>query len=516
MRTVGDIAAVNAKRFPNKTAVIMGDEQLSFRDLDGKANQLAHGIMAMGIKPGDKVAILSFNSLQWIVILFALAKCGACVVPVNFRYRKDELAYVLNNSEAKVLFFGPEFASLIEEAKPGLDMVPRLVPISGDPIDPSPGPSYTSLMEGQPTGEPQIRTDPVWPLSLTYTSGTTGVPRGVLASHSAFLNIYIGQMVEGDVKTNEVALVCLPFFHVSAIHSVLQPAFLKGGTGVILGAGFDPEKVLDTVARHRVTMTMWVPTQLAMLINHPAIDKFDVSSLKKIWYGSSPITPPVLEESMRRFKADFYQFYGQTESGMVSVLPPEDHLNERSQFTGREFFNADLRFVDEDGRDAEVGEVGEIISRQEGLGMIGYHKMEEANRNTVRDGWIHTGDLARYEGNGYFTIVDRLKDMIISGAENIYPKEIEGVISRYPGVSEVAVFGIPDDVYGESVCAAIVSQPGHTLTEKEIIDYCASRLSSYKKPKRVALVNELPKNAFGKVTKNVLREPYWAGRKKRI
>jgi len=260
---------------------------------------------------------------------------------------------------------------------------------------------------------------------------------------------------------------------------------------------------------------MWVPTMLAMLINHPGVTTYDLSTLKKIWYGSSAMSPPVLEAAMDIFKARFYQWYGQTETGMVSVLRPEDHL-ERSQCTGREMFNADLRVVDEEGKGTSVGEVGEIISAQKYLGMIGYHNMEEANKRTIRDGWIYTGDLARVEGNGYFTIVDRMSDMIISGAENIYPKEIEDAISTLPGVREVAVFGIPDEIYGESVCAVVVQKEGYQLDQDEIINFCTSKIASYKKPKRVEFMDELPKNPSGKVNKNVLREPYWVRQKKRV
>jgi fatty-acyl-CoA synthase len=288
-----------------------------------------------------------------------------------------------------------------------------------------------------------------------------------------------------------------------------------GGTAVIMGKGFDPDKILDAVERYGVTMTMWVPTMLAMLINHPDVTKYKLSSLKKIWYGSSAISPTVLEAAMEIFKADFYQWYGQTETGMVSILRPEDH-RERSQFTGREMFNADLRIVDEEGNRVGVGGVGEIISAQKPLGMIGYHAMEQATRKTIRNGWIHTGDLARVEEGGYFTIVDRMSDMIISGAENIYPKEIEDLICTHPGVLEVAVFGIPDEIYGESVCAVVVKREGCQLDQEEIIAFCASRISGYKKPKRVEFADDLPKNASGKVTKNVLREPHWAGRKKRV
>ena len=218
---------------------------------------------------------------------------------------------------------------------------------------------------------------------------------------------------------------------------------------------------------------------------------------------------------MELFKAEFYQWYGQTETGMVSVLRPEDHV-ERSQCTGREIFHADVRVVNADGHDTPAGEVGEIISAQNPLGMIGYYNMEEEKRKTIRDGWIHTGDLARVEGHGYFTIVGRSKDMIISGAENIYPKEIEDIIITHPGVEEAAVIGTPDSTWGESVCAVVVAKKGHQVDEASIIEFCAARLSGYKKPKRVEFRDELPKNAAGKVLKNVLRGPYWTGQKRQV
>ncbi|MCK4788608.1 MAG: AMP-binding protein, partial [Desulfobacteraceae bacterium] len=494
MHVIGDILRLNAKRYPEKKALIMENEYLTFHQLNQQVNQLAHGLLSLGITPGDRVAILAYNCLEWLIINYAVAKCGGVVVPINFRYKKDELVYVINNSEPSVLFFGPELISLVEDAMAELFRPVRLVPISGEALES--GLTLTNLMDGRLTSEPGIQVDPASPLALTYTSGTTGVPKGVLASHSTFLGIYIGMMVEGDVHYDEVTLAPLPFFHVAGIHALIQPTFLRGGTAIIMGKGFDPDRILDAVARYGVTMTMWVPTQLAMLVNYPGLINYNVSTLKKIWYGSSPISPTVLDASMDFFKAGFYQWYGQTEAGMVAVLRPEDHI-ERSQCTGREFFNADLRVVDEEGQDTPVGEVGEIISAQVPLGMIGYYKMEETNKTTIRDGWIKTGDLARVEGNGYFTIADRATDMIISGAENIYPKEIENVISSIPGVREVAVFGIPDEIYGESVCAVVAKKEGYQINEEEIINFCASRISSYKKPKRIEFMDELPKNAFG-------------------
>lgn len=513
MQVIGDIIRLNAKRYPDKVALMMDEKHLTFRQVNQQANQLAHGLLSLGIVAGDRVAVLAFNCLEYPVVNYAVAKCGATLVPINFRYKKDELIYVVNNSNPKVLFYSDEFAAIVDETKGQFNSPVHPVSISGQTL--APGLSLRGLMNGQPSSEPGIEVDPGSPSFIMYTSGTTGFPKGTLFSHSSYLDVFMGMAIEGDLKHEDVVLVCLPLFHNGGLNAMLQPTLMVGGTCLIMGKGFDADRILDAVARYGITLTMWVPTQLAMLVNHPRVNDYNVSALKKIWYGSSAITPVTLEASMGVFKAGFYQWYGQVETGMVSVLRPEDHL-QRSQCTGREMFNADLRIVDEEGTDTPVGEVGEIISAQRPLGMIGYYKMDEANKRTIRDGWIHTEDLARVEGDGYFTIVDRLRDMIISGAENIYPKEIEDVISRHPGVREVAVFGIPDEIYGESVCAVVARKEGHSPDQEEIIQFCAAKLSGYKKPKRVDFIDELPKNASGKITKNLLREPYWAGRKRKI
>jgi fatty-acyl-CoA synthase len=513
MQVVGDIPRLNAKRYLDKKALIMDNNYLTFSQLNRQVNQVAHGLLSLGVKQGDRVAILAFNCLEYVVLYYAIAKCGGVTVQVNFRYKKDELIYTINNSSPKVLFFGPELISLVGEARGGFVSPIHLVAISGKPLESDL--TLTKLMDGRSTSEPPITVNPSSPVTIMYTAGTTGFPKGVLTSHSSWLKTYTGMMAEGDVKHDEIALVPIPLFHGGGMHATLQPTLLLGGTAVITGKGFDPDKALDIVQRYGITMTMWVPTQLAMLVNHPDARKYNVSTLKKIWYGSSPISSTVLEASMDLFKCGFYQWYGLTETGMVSVLRPEDH-KERSQYTGREMFNADIRVVDENDNDTPVGEVGEIICSQSHGGMIGYYGLEEATRRTIRDGWIHTADLARAEGDGYFTIVDRMTDMIISGGENVYPKEIENIIMSHPGVREVAVFGIPDEVYGESVCAVVVKKDGYQLEKEEIINFCASRLSGYKKPKQVEFIDELPKNPTGKITKNVLKEPYWASQKKRI
>jgi fatty-acyl-CoA synthase len=513
MRVLGDIPRLNAKRYPQRKALIMGVQHFTYSQLNDLANRLAQALLSLGVSTGDRVAVMAENCLEFVVINYAVAKCGAIMVPVNFRYKKAELIYVVNNSEPRVLFYGPEFISLVEEAKGEFALPVRLVAISGASLDS--GLTVAGLMEDRSASEPSIAVDPELPAVIMYTSGTTGVPKGVLFSHAAYFNLYAALVVEGDMGRDEIAMVGMPLFHNGGLNAILQPTLMMGNTAVILGRGFDPDEVLDSVGRYGVTVVLWVPTQLAMMVNYPGSPKYNVSTLKKIWYGSSVISPTVLEASMDLFKSGFYQWYGQTETGMVTVLRPEDHA-EWSHCTGREMYNADIRIVDQEGRDTPLGEAGEIISAQKPLGMIGFHKMEEANRETIRDGWIHTGDVARVEGEGYLTIVGRTKDMIISGAENIYPKEIEDVIITHPGVAEVTVIGIPDEIWGESVCAVVVPKEGRQLDETAIIEFCAAGLSGYKKPKHVEFKDELPKNAAGKVMKHVLREPYWAGRDRKV
>jgi acyl-CoA synthetase (AMP-forming)/AMP-acid ligase II len=513
MQVLGDIPRLNARRYPDKKALIMDDDVITFRQLELAANNLAQGLLTLGVKPGDRVAVMAQNCLEFPIIVFAVAKCGAVLVPINFRYEKNELVYVIKNSEPRVLIYGPEFTSLVHAAKAEFsDSIHRIAIADTAPAEDT---GMRSLMAGSSDSDPAIAVDPNSAAMIMYTSGTTGFPKGVLYSHAAYLAVYAGLVIEGDLSHQDITMVALPLFHNGGLNALLHPTLMMGGTVVIMAKGFDPDKILSAVDRYGVTLTMWVPTMLAMLLNHPAVTDFNLTTLDKIWYGSSPISPSLLKTSQDVFQAQFYQWYGLTETGMNSILRPEDHTR-RSQFTGRETFNAELRIVDQNGQDTPVGEIGEIISAQKPLGMIGYNKMAGETEKTIRDGWIYTGDLARVEGDGYFTVVDRLKDMIISGAENIYPKEIEDVLSSHPAVLEVAAIGIPDEIFGESVCAVVVTKTDGSLNETAVIEFCAARLARYKKPKKVVFMSELPKNAAGKVTKNVLRAPFWADREKHI
>jgi len=422
-------------------------------------------------------------------------------VPINFRFQVKELIFVLNDAEPMVLYVGSDLAALVSEALPKLKAPPKVVALE-------------NLAEGNIT-EPDVVVDPDSASMLMFTSGTTGFPKGVLFSHRSYLAVGHCLIIDGDLNHHDSVMIPLPLFHNGGLNALLMPSLMVGATAIVTERGFDPDEILETIQNSKISLTMLVPTMLAMLINHAGADKYNVSSLRKIWYGSSPISPTVLKTSMGLFDAGFYQVYGQTETGMNSILRPEDHVD-HSQCTGREMISAELRIVDESGRDLAVGEIGEIISAQQPLGMIEYFRNQKATNETIRDGWIHTGDLARVETDGLFTIVGRIKEMIISGAENIYPKEIEDALMIHPAVREAAVFGIPDDIYGEAVCAAVVLQPGAQATDQEVIAHCEKHIARYKRPKKVEFHQELPKNAAGKITKNDLRSPHWASRNKAI
>lgn len=515
MKLIGDLSRLNARRYPHKPALVDGDSRLSYLDLDRRSNALARGLRAIGVGAGDRVALLARNCIEFALVTQAVAKCGAVLVPVNFRFAAREIAYVLEDSESKVLFLEQAYAQVAAQALALVTQPVRQVTL--EPSAPGSAPAtLQALCEGQAVSAVEPAITPEAPAAIMYTSGTTGFPKGVLYSHEMYFRMFTGTVVEGDFAHADVVHLAMPLFHNAGLNGALNPAMLVGATCVIHRGSFEPEAVLDEIERHRITTVVWVPTMLTILAQAARSRPRDTACLAKVFYGGMPIAPEVLAETRRMFPtASLYQVYGSTECGMVSVLRPEDH-EAFSQCTGREVFNCESRIVDEQGRDVPEGGIGEIIVRQSASGMLGYWRNEAAMHETIRDGWIRTGDLARRERQGFFTVVDRKKDLIISGAENIYPKEVEAVIAAHPAVREVAVFGIPDAKYGETVCAALVLREGASLDQAGLDAFCSTRLAGYKRPRRIEFHAELPKNAAGKVVKPELRKPHWAGRTRTI
>jgi acyl-CoA synthetase (AMP-forming)/AMP-acid ligase II len=502
MRVLGDLTRLQARRRPEKVALVHGDATLTYRQFDQRSNALANALVAAGIAGGDRVAILAENSLDYAVLTQAAAKAGAILLPLNFRLSSGELAYVIGNAQPAMIFTEQGHAAVLREAIAQAAVSCRVVMIDAGRD------GFEDIAAAMPATHPERAVDPASAAIMMYTSGTTGFPKGVLYSHTNYVTLFDGLMVEGDFGPGDVVHLALPLFHNAGLNGALNTTLYAGGTTVVHRGHFDPAVVLEQIARHRVTVGLWVPTNLAILLDHPGFGQHDVSSLRRIFYGGMAIRTDLRERAEAAFAANFYQVYGSTECGNITVQGPQDH-RDRPGVTGREFYNVEMRVVDDEGREVGPGEIGEVLLRAGDCGMMGYWRNDEATRATMRDGWIHSGDLARVETGGFITVVDRKKDMIISGGENVYPAEVEAVLHRHPAVAEAAVFGIPDDRYGETVCAAIVVRPGASLSARDVEDHCLQNLARYKRPRKVDFLDRLPRNVAGKVTKQTLRQPYW-------
>ncbi|MFQ6111744.1 MAG: AMP-binding protein, partial [Nitrospinota bacterium] len=433
----GDIPRLNARRYPGKTALVFEGRRTSFLELNRQVNRLANGLLSLGIKKGDKVAVIDGNSDRYVVIYLALAKTGALMVPLNFRYAPAEVSYVVQDCEAVAFIVGEDYVGLVNSVKAEFPRV-RYYLLNG-PDPPEGYESIDRIMEGAAEEEPPVELDEDDEFFIGYTSGTTGKPKGSVLTHRQRLYNSYGMIFEFDVDEDDVTLNVCPLFHALALHTTMQSFMIVGATNVIV-RGFDAKAVYETIERERVTHMSGVPTMFTFLLNFPERDKYDVSSFKKCWYGGSIMPVEVLKQAIDYFEADFWQLYGLTEVGIVSVQKPKDQLR-KAGVTGRELCHAEVRVVNEEGRDVRPDgkEVGEIIGRGKHLNMNGYYKAPQLDEEVMREGWFYTGDLAVMDEEGFFTIVDRKKDMIISGGENIYPREIEEVLYTHPGILEAAV-----------------------------------------------------------------------------
>lgn len=492
MRVIGDIARLGAKRYPTRAAVIMEDRRVDFATLDTSSGAIASALGRGGVGAGDRVAILAENCIEFVEVAFAVAKSGATFVPLNFRYGPQELDYVLADVSPSVVFAGAGYMAAVEESLRRTGLTSQVVALHEDaPL------TLSSMREESASELPYV--DPQSTATILYTSGTTGRPKGVMASHEATIRLLPMYGTEGGLTGDDVMLVCMPLFHGGGLVIQALSALFFGATIVLFGKGFAPSKVLDVVRKQSVTITLWTPTMLAMLTRSEEITP---SRVRTIWYGSSSITENVLADATRMFPdASFYQWYGTTEATSLAVLRPEHHPD-RPRATGREIVLADLRIVDEDGVDVAPGEVGEIVVAAHGTVMQGYYNNPEATAATIRDGWLHTGDHAVADPEGFFTIVGRSSDLIVTGGENVYPGEIEEVLTEHPEVVDVAVFGLPDEVYGEVVAAAVVVKA--PVEHDELRESVAARLSRYKIPRVIRTVDTLPRNASGKVLRRDL------------
>lgn len=511
------------KGYPDKLALVYKDTRRTFSDLNRRVNCLSNGLLKLGVKKGDRVGMLVKNCSEFIEIDFALSKTGIVRVPLNVRLTGTDHEYMLDDSGANTLIFGEGFTEVVKAIKPNLKTVKQWICVSeGLSKEPAfQAVDYEDLIKNNPSEEPIGEVGEEDLHTLFYTSGTTGKPKGAMLTQKSWANVAINLVLDyGPMTEDDVILNTQPLSHGAGFF--VLPYFIRGGTNVLIPE-FKPSVVFETIEQEKVTVLKLVPSMLYQLMGAPEKIRYDLSSLHSIIYGGSPIAVPRLIEAVKYFGKKLVQLYGQGEVPMcISTLSRRDHIIEgpkevvkRLSSAGKPCLNVEVRVVNEEGKDLGPEEVGEVIVRGYHM-MKGYWNLPEATSEVIRDGWVYTGDLGYFDSKGYLFLVDRRRDVIISGAFNIYPKEIEDVIVTHPKVKEVAVIGVPDEMWGEAVKAVVVPKEGVQIEEQEIIDYCRDHMASFKKPKSIDFVKELPRNPYGKVQKTALRDPYWAGYDRRI
>lgn len=504
---LGDLLRRSAARYPDKLALVFRDHRDTFSGLNQVVNRTANGLAAHGIKQGDHVAVLSRNNRSFVILRFALARIGAVMTPVNFMLNSEDLAYILDHSDACALICQDGLCKLAETAldRFGEDGPEILFSIRHDgDADPAGWEPVENLFSFDDASEPLVDLGPDDPIQMMYTSGTENRPKGALLTSSALYAQYVTVLTDGEMRADAIELHCLPLFHCAQLDCFLTPDLYLGATS-ILHDGADPVSMFETIQNEGVTKLFCPPTVWIALLRHPDFDKYDLTSLRQGYYGASIMPTATIEELSKRLPdMGLYNFYGQTEMApCATILRPEEQLAKLGS-AGRPGLNVETRVVDDEGRDVLIGEVGEIVHRSPHL-ILGYYNDPEKTAASFKVGWFHSGDLGRFDEDGYLYVVDRKKDMIKTGGENVASREVEEVIFRHPKVAEVAVFGVPHPKWIEAVAAVVVAKSGEALTVDEIEQYCLDTLSRFKVPKHIALRDKLPKNASGKILKRELR-----------
>ncbi|MPY80718.1 MAG: long-chain-fatty-acid--CoA ligase [Actinophytocola sp.] len=508
-----DVVRNGERQDPDRTALKFEGSSWTWRQLDDRVRRHASAQRAAGLTPGDRVAFLDKNHAGCLETTLACALAGTVNAVVNFRLAPVELAYVINDSNARVVFVGHEFRETMEKLRPELTAVERVI-IVGGPDD-----EYESFLAQADPSEPTDRPDPDDCFLQLYTSGTTAFPKGAMLTHRSVLSHAVGAVDGFGFTRDSINMVAMPLFHVGGTSWAL--AGMAQGCVTVLVREVVPDEILAQFGQERVTHAFFVPAVFGFFLQTPGVTDHDYSSLRCLGYGGSPMPSVLLRQALETFPVDFYQVYGMTEaSGVFSILGPAEHRDEthpeRLISSGKPVSGVEVRVVDPaTGEPVPDGVVGEFQIRGE-LVMAGYWQRPEDTASTIVDGWLHTGDAGRRDQDGYLYVEDRVKDMIISGGENVYPAEIERVLSEYPDVGEIAVIGVPDEQWGESVKAVVAAKQGGEIDADKLLQYAKEHLAGYKRPKTVDMVEALPRNATGKILKRELRAPCWKDRERAV
>ncbi len=502
---------LNALKRPDATAVIDADRRVTWSELNERANRIANGLMKLGLSKGDKVTVLTFNCQEMLELYTGLGKAGLVLVPMNFRNVGKEIVYQVNNSDSKAIVLGEEFIDRVwplrdqfEQVRPG-----NYVVIGSE--RPEGGVNYEEFLSSADASAPGVQVTEQDPAIIMYTSGTTGYPKGAVRTHRGVVLLGLYACIEYGFSENDINLSAAPLFH--AAPAFFATTHLLVGSTVCVMKIFDPISILETIQRERVTDFFMAPTMFSLILALPEEErnKYDMSSVRCVISAAAPLHTITKEAILDYFKcAELHEFYGATETGIVTNLRPKDQRR-KIRCVGQPFFGVDVKLLDSEGREVGPGEVGELYAATPFL-LQEYYKNPDATAKSTRNGFFSVGDMARRDEEGYYYIVDRTQDMIISGGSNIYPAEIEETLHSHPKIQEAAVIGVPDETWGETVKAIVVLKPGQTATEQEIIEYCLERMARYKRPRSIEFVDELPRNPSGKILKRVIRQQYWKGR----
>jgi long-chain acyl-CoA synthetase len=515
--TFADIVYRNALLHSDDEAFICGSQRITFAQFNARVNSLIHALCSLEVKKGDVIGILSWNCLEYVDVCGAAMKGGFIASPFNPRLHREELEYLINYSEANTLFVGPELVTTVNTLRSRLPKVKYYISFGASAPDMV---SHHELLATHPSNEPDMNVSEDDPFLIFYTSGTTGVPRGALYTHRRKLDNTRIKALEMGAKPGDRHLMVLPFFHIGG-DSHVWPFFLVGGCNVIMPQrSFDPDAALQAIQDEKATDIQIVPIQLNSILSRQDLKEYDLSSLNRIYYAASPMPVELLRKGLEIFGPIFSQGYGQTESGpQIASLPRKAHqvlgrpLEEQKVLSscGQPSLGVHVRVVDENNNDVEPEKVGEIIAQSDSIMVEYWHKPKETSEVLI-DGWLHTGDLGYYDEKGFIYIVDRKKDMIVTGGENVYSREVEEVLYRHPAIADVAVIGIPDPTWVERVHAVVVLKETATATENEIIAFYKEHVASYKAPKSVEFIESLPKNPQGKILKRKLMKKHRAGK----